>query len=573
MRTKGKAYSIIRRITLMSSVAYLFLILLLVVNNLYMIRVLRRTVYDSAYGMLVQKNKEISTALRGAENYLVSLSINSADLSEVSLNDNSSEYYISMQRLRQNLESTLVTMPDVEGLFVFPLRTGMMIYTTADTQAAEAFRNKLREADMQTLQSISAKGWEPVFLKEKMYLFYFIRRGDICLGAWTSTGNVLARAREASTLAENALFIYADGTYDDDLGSRTEEAFATRSYTFTDTVRYAGFSYLPVISETEFCDTGALCLLIPTARFTSAMMPNYVLLLAFTVIFILFGLVAVHLTRRNLSRPLNQLNESMMALQAGDFSVRVPVSQTSSELSQVDHTFNQMAERISDLKIQVYEEKLRQQKTELLALKNQIAPHFLINSMNAMYHMAGAGKTEGIQQMAVTLSEHLRYALSDASTVQLSDEVEKVKNYVTLSSIRFPGSIELILDIEEDALRLSVPPMILLFQVENIVKYEVINGEVTEIHIEVVQDYLDGQDCTHFSIWDTGSGYATDVLNQLSSPEMLSQSDGHNIGTRNILQRLHLLFGDRIKMTFANRKNAGAQVDIWLPMTAQGEQA
>ena len=107
--------------------------------------------------------------------------------------------------------------------------------------------------------------------------------------------------------------------------------------------------------------------------------------------------------------------------------------------------------------------------------------------------------------------------------------------------------------------------MILLFQVENIVKYEVVNGELTEIHIEVTNIRQEGADRIHICIWDNGSGYATDVLKQLTSQDMLSQSDGHNIGTRNIYQRLHLLFNGDFKMTFTNRDNYGAQVDILIP--------
>lgn len=282
--------------------------------------------------------------------------------------------------------------------------------------------------------------------------------------------------------------------------------------------------------------------------------------------FILLAVATILLLRRYLLQPILALKDSLLSLRNGDFTTRIDDKYTCDEFIDVNNAFNQMVERIEDLKINIYEEQLLQQQTQMLALKNQIAPHFLINCLNAIYHMTATGDNENIRHMTVYLGEHLRYALADTATVTLGEELEKVENYIKLFLLRFPNSIELIMDVDDTLKQTTVLPMIILFQVENIIKYEVVNGELTQIHLEIMCILKDLNSYIHICIWDTGRGYRPDVLRQLCSQKMLSQSDGHNIGTKNIYQRLHLMFKNDFSMKFSNRPGAGAQVNIEIPV-------
>lgn len=205
-------------------------------------------------------------------------------------------------------------------------------------------------------------------------------------------------------------------------------------------------------------------------------------------------------------------------------------------------------------------------------LKSQVAPHFLINCLNAIYHMNSTGKTQEISDMTISLGEHLRYTLSDHVTVPLSLESEKTKNYVELSKLRFLGCIAYYPDIDSLLQNATVMPMQILTFIENTIKYQITPGEVTEIHVTVNRTEQNGNPYVHLCIWDTGDGWPLEILKRLQNKEMITDDSGRHIGIRNIYYRMEYMYKQDFNMQFQNRPGAGAQIDITFPYIKYSEQ-
>lgn len=129
-------------------------------------------------------------------------------------------------------------------------------------------------------------------------------------------------------------------------------------------------------------------------------------------------------------------------------------------------------------------------ETQLSALRAQINPHFLFNSLNVIYALA-LEKKEDTTKAIVQLSDILRYVIYDSDTerVTLKDEIELLKNYIAFQNHRVEIPKATILDLDVKDLQFKIYPMLLLPLLENSYKHGIIAGETkTPIQIELFQN-------------------------------------------------------------------------------------
>jgi len=109
---------------------------------------------------------------------------------------------------------------------------------------------------------------------------------------------------------------------------------------------------------------------------------------------------------------------------------------------------------------------------ELKALKAQINPHFLFNSLNSISALAGADAVRA-REMCVRLSDFLRSSLrmGERETVPLSEELQLAENYLGVEQVRFGGRLRVERQIEPGCEACLVPPLLLQPLVENAIKH------------------------------------------------------------------------------------------------------
>lgn len=571
MSQRTRRYSIMHKITTAFIIVFFALFLLMLINNMYVINTTRQRTYDRLYGILEQQNRQISSELMDASTYLASFAL-SADLKTVERNKKDTNFYSAIHRMQNELKNTLPSLSILDGVFTFSPNNQLFFfsansYVTSDAISIKGWiRNAYSASEM---DHYIKPQWFALEIDGQYYLLHVLRIGQSYVGAWTSFSQILSRVQNAQSMDQTALFAYSkDEVFNMESqasGYELDPAQADQGFQLLDLDE----KYIAISNHAPYTENGAIFLLIPDSQITLELINVYLLLMITGVMILVIAIIFVFVLQRYLRWPINQLLDSIKTLRTGDFSVRVPEEYTCKEFTEVNQAFNSMVERIDNLKINVYEEKLHQQRTEMTALKNQIAPHFLINCLNAIYHMAATGRNDKIRNMTVRLSDNLRYALADVTIVPLKKEIEEAINYVELSKLRFPDSVQLHIDIDVSMQDALVVPMILLFQIENTVKYEVVNGALTEIFIEArIVDHDNGK-YVLLRIWDTGGGYSDEFLRQMEHGEMLNQADGHNIGTKNVYQRMHYLFGDHFSMRFCNRPGAGAQIELEFPYRSE----
>ena len=179
------------------------------------------------------------------------------------------------------------------------------------------------------------------------------------------------------------------------------------------------------------------------ASVTGSLNHLFIVMFAAAVFAFLITTAGATTLQRWILRPIRQLTTSIRALQEGDFETSLPEG-TLAEFHEVNVAFNIATSKIEQLKIDVYEGRLKNQEIMLQFLQLQLPPHFLLNCLNTIYHLTQIDQPETTRLMIRQLSDHLRYTLTSAKTVRLQEELRFVENFIGISNIRYPGSVLLI---------------------------------------------------------------------------------------------------------------------------------
>ncbi len=192
-----------------------------------------------------------------------------------------------------------------------------------------------------------------------------------------------------------------------------------------------------------------------------------------------------------------------------------------------------LSERLQQSEEALKEAESARVKAELANLRSQINPHFLLNTLNNIYALT-AIDTEKAQSTIKELSGLLRYILYDnlEERVALSKEVEFLKSYIELMSIRLPRKVQLTTEflISEHSTT-EISPLIFISLIENAFKHSV--GANGEGFIEI-----------HF-IENIEGGEVTLSINNSNYAKQEQDKSGHGIGLQQVKRRLELLYRNR----------------------------
>ncbi|MGQ0558573.1 MAG: sensor histidine kinase [Sphingosinicella sp.] len=204
------------------------------------------------------------------------------------------------------------------------------------------------------------------------------------------------------------------------------------------------------------------------------------------------------------------------------------------------------------------------QEAQLRALRYQINPHFLFNTLNSLSSLILKQKTDVAEQMLLNLSTFFRATLSADPTadVPLDEEIKLQRLYLDIEQIRFPKRLAVEIDVPDNLLAARVPVLILQPAVENAVKYGVARSKKpVTIRIEAYEEA--GR--LHIKVKDNGeTGAAGGDANG-------SAESGTGVGLRNVCERLTARYGRQAGCLYGpNADGAGFTVHIYMPVIRNG---
>jgi len=193
------------------------------------------------------------------------------------------------------------------------------------------------------------------------------------------------------------------------------------------------------------------------------------------------------------------------------------------------------------------------QEAQLRALRYQINPHFLFNTLNSLSSLILSNRTDTAERMLMNLSTFFRATLSADPTadVSLDEEIRLQRLYLDIEQIRFPDRLNVEVDVPDALLTARVPVLILQPIVENAVKYGVAKSKKpVTVRISAYEEA--GR--LHIKVKDDG---------EAATPDEDNGSTG--VGLRNVCDRLATRYGPRSGCIAGADPDGGYTVHLYMP--------
>jgi hypothetical protein len=205
----------------------------------------------------------------------------------------------------------------------------------------------------------------------------------------------------------------------------------------------------------------------------------------------------------------------------------------------------------SDLRAAQLETQMAQAR--LGALKAQLQPHFLFNTLNAIVVLVRQQKGQQAEETLSRFSDLLRAVLAnmEAQEVTLARELEYLSLYLSIEQVRFSDRLRVEIHVDPDLLDAAVPHMGLQPIVENAIRHG-IGRRATPGHIEIRAARVG--DSLHVSVRDDGPGFRA-----------AGAGGGLGLGVTNTRARLKQLYGDASELRTEGAPGGGALVTMILP--------
>lgn len=292
------------------------------------------------------------------------------------------------------------------------------------------------------------------------------------------------------------------------------------------------------------------------------------LVVAFTCILIF--LVLAYVMTKNMIRPLEELSTTM-SRQGKDLSFYSPYMNRTDEIGTLYNEYSNMLEELNASIKRDYQDKLNILDAQMKSLEARINSHFLFNTLESINSMAEIDENEDIATMSLALGNMFRYAIKTPSEiVTLQDEINHVKDYVSIQAIRFSNKFTLTLDIPDELYQQKVLKLILQPLVENSF-YHGLNYCTAGDNI-TIQAKRDST-ILYITVSDNGQGMTQEVLDELRaklSEEASFTELGHRnkqgIGLKNIHSRIELYYGRGYGLSITSTPGEGTSITIKIPV-------
>jgi len=199
--------------------------------------------------------------------------------------------------------------------------------------------------------------------------------------------------------------------------------------------------------------------------------------------------------------------------------------------------------------------KLNEQlsKAQLNALRQQIEPHFLFNTLNAIAGLVREGRNDAAVSMIAALGDLLLRVLKDSDRQQapLGEELQFLQKYLDIQKMRFAERLQLHIDVPKELLLARVPTFVLQPIVENAIKHGIAKRAQGGL-LQITAVRLNG--VLTLSVYNDGPQLPQDT-----------ETNHSGIGITNLRTRLQTLYGNGFGLSMRNQEPGGVGVSVSVP--------
>ena len=278
----------------------------------------------------------------------------------------------------------------------------------------------------------------------------------------------------------------------------------------------------------------------------------------------------IDLIVNRLLRQFYEILGSIRRVQKGDLDVVIE-NCGNDEMGELGTQINTMLDRIKELMEENLNREMLAKNSEIRALQNQINAHFIYNVLESIKMMAEIDQEYEISDAVTALGKLLRYSMKWVNgNVRVEEELEYIRNYMSLINLRFDYEIYLSVNLPDILLRQEIPKLSLQPLIENAIKHGI--EDIAEDTTIYLKGYVEGEDCI-IEISDAGKGMSEEAVEKLrlkiAGKIESGGGSGNGIGLKNVQDRLHIAFGEKYGLSIESRLGCYTKIIVRVPLTCQ----
>lgn len=522
---------------------------LLIYNNYKSRETLLEQVVSTHKNMLQTYTTQIDVQLKNSMSYSIDMELFQNDPNILASSNDDSTLAFAKYRIFNSLQNILLANNLIDSVFLYVSRGDYFIIasqngvSTSELDKLKKYIVTNSKEELSTNAYPKSKWTFTQLNKENCLINLSYGKKAIVTGAYTSTDRLLSNYIKKDFADVKLLFIPAIK-----LGIKNANLPLNTSL-------ISSPSTVADILLTEVLPKSTIFASLP-------FMQKYYIYIS--IFFILMIPILALLLQVIVVNPLRKLTNSMLRVHNGDLAHRIKLQHSSNEFEIVNATFNEMMDEVQNLKINVYEEQIKSQKSQLRNLQLQIKPHFLINSLNMVNNLIDNENLTSAKELILHSVEYFRYMTkADDDFVPLNEEIKHVSTYLEIQKIRYKDKFTYSININQLIEDMLIPPMLIQSFIENSIKYAIEMNKLLHISINIEYFEVDYYPHARIIISDTGIGYPVDILERLNLGKKITDSFGDHIGVSNSVQRIKILYNSKASWKFYN--NGGAISELTLP--------
>ncbi|MHC1748132.1 MAG: sensor histidine kinase [Cellulosilyticaceae bacterium] len=263
------------------------------------------------------------------------------------------------------------------------------------------------------------------------------------------------------------------------------------------------------------------------------------------------AMVCVFFITRKITKPLTKLVRHMEKIKNGHFE-KIENAKASYEVKELQLVYNKMIDEMDSYVDSLVKEQNQRRKAELETLQMQINPHFLYNTLATIKYLSWQGNGQAVTSTINALIALLQNTINTTSeAITVSQEIENLKNYVTINQMRYGECIQVEYYVEEVCEGCKIPKLVLQPFLENAFfhAYQEKKEGIIRVFITKRKENI----CCE--VLDDGDGMETHEVKEHFS----------GIGINNVNERIKLIYGSEYGVKITSKKGVGTTVNVTLP--------
>ncbi|WP_277678453.1 sensor histidine kinase [Gracilibacillus dipsosauri] len=312
-------------------------------------------------------------------------------------------------------------------------------------------------------------------------------------------------------------------------------------------------------------------MLTPVRHLTNGMSTVQAGIVVAGIIGIMIFLVSSYFLSTFITKPITRLTKTMREAGEGVLAQN-PVIPSTNEINELNQTYNQLAAETNYLVQMVYEKELLKNRTELKALQAQIHPHFLFNTLDALYWSLDEKEEEELANVVLAMSELFRYTITkenEEEWVMIKDELAHIERYMEIMRMRFGDRLNWEKEVDFQWLDAKIPKLMIQPIVENAILHGAGNV-VGPCHVTVNIEKTELENRLRISVIDNGPGMNQEMLAHVNS--LMSgyhkNKRGSGLALYNVQKRLNLFFEEKEyqPIVIESEEKKGTRVSFEIPI-------